>query len=196
MARSPVPTDPDAFFCDYLPRFFAESGKPLGTSTSFGSVTFRVEGAGEWSLRLNEGDLEVTRGMEDDVVLQVTTVPDDFTALLAEMAEQAEQGARANARKGPLGALVADAETSRLVRHVPGSLLFLARDGAEKRRVLFTPGRRAAKLDSAECTIECGLDDLRDAGKAGASPMSLFVSGKLKISGNVQIAMALSAILG
>lgn len=196
MDRTPAPSDPDAFFCDYLPRYLARSGTPFGNVSSVGSVTFRVASVGEWSLRLRDGELEVTRGMEDDVVIQVTTPAEDFTALLSEMALQAKtEGAKGNPRKGPFGALLADAETSRLVRHVPGSLLFVARDGEDRRRVLFTPGRRAAKLDVAECTIECAIEDLRDAGKAGASPLALFASGKLKITGNVQIAMALSAVL-
>jgi hypothetical protein len=200
MDRPPVPSDPDAFFREYLPAFMELSGRPLGNVTSVGSVTFRVLDAGEWSLRLREGVLEVTRGMEDDVVIQVTTLTDDFGALLSEMAERAERGqsagAKPSARKGPLGALVADAETARMVRHVPGSVLFVARDGDVRRRVVFTPGRRAASVDSAECTIECALDDLREAGRSGASPMALFVAGKLKVTGNVQIAMALSAVLG
>jgi hypothetical protein len=195
MDRLPVPSDPDAFFCDYLPRFFADSGETFGGATSVGSVTLRVEPAGEWSLRLRDGELEVVRGLEDDVVIQVTTPAEDFTALLAEMAMRTSAPAPSGFRKGPLGALLADAETARLVRHVPGSLLFVARDGEARRRVLFTPGRRAAKLESAECTIECSLDDLRNAGKTGVTPLALFASGKLKISGNIQIAMALSAVL-
>jgi hypothetical protein len=196
MDRPPFPSEPEAFFSDYLPRFFAESGETFGHVTSVGSVTIRVEPAGEWSLRLRDGELEVTRGQEDDVVIQVTTPAEDFTALLAEMAMQARPAAqRSGSRKGPLGALLADAETSRLVRHVPGSLLFVARDGEARRRVLFTPGRRAARLDSADCTIECSLEDLRDPGKTGVTPLALFASGKLKITGNIQIAMALSAVL-
>jgi hypothetical protein len=196
MDRPPAPTEPDAFFRDYLPRYFAESGETFGGATSVGSVTIRVEPAGEWSLRLRDGVLEVTTGMEDDVVMQVTTPAEDFPALLSEMAVQSRSGAmRAGSRKGPFGALLADAETSRLVRHVPGSLLFVARDGEVRRRLLFTPGRRAAKLDAADCTIECALDDLRDAGKTGVTPLALFASGKLRVTGNVQIAMALSAVL-
>jgi hypothetical protein len=70
MDRSPFPSEPDAFFCDYLPRFFAGSGETFGGATSVASVTLRVEPAGEWSLRLRDGALEVTRGMEDDVVIE------------------------------------------------------------------------------------------------------------------------------
>src|SRR6185312_15071978 len=94
-----VPSDPEAFFTEFLPRFLGESGKPFGDVTSVGSVTFRVVPDGEWSLRLRDGELEVVRDMEDDVVLQVTTPAADFTALLAEMAAEAGKGT-GNPKKG------------------------------------------------------------------------------------------------
>jgi putative sterol carrier protein len=75
-------------------------------------------------------------------------------------------------------------------------LLFVARDGDARRRILVTPGRRAASLDSAECTIECALADMVDAQSKGVSPMQLFVAGKLRLTGNVQIAMALAGAFG
>lgn len=186
------PGDPEPFFTEYLPaRFGAWKDRPHGI-TSVGSLLFRVVGRGEWSLRLRDGDLEVTRAMEDDVMLQVTVSADDFTALVSEAAGA---GVHAGTPKGvPLRALGVDPETARLVRHVPGSVLFVAREGALSRRLLVTPGRRKADLAVAECTIECSFDDLRDAREKGLSFMQLFVGGKLRISGNVQIAMALSGV--
>jgi putative sterol carrier protein len=90
---------------------------------------------------------------------------------------------------------VADPETARLVRHVPGSLLFVLKEGDAKRRLLVTPGRRVADLDKAACTIECRMADFVAAEAGGVSPMQLFTSGKLRISGNLQIAMALAGVL-
>jgi len=52
----------------------------------------------------------------------------------------------------------------------------------------------AATLDYAECTIECKMADLLDAEEKRQTPMQLFVGGKLKITGNVQIAMALAGV--
>jgi hypothetical protein len=159
-------------------------------------VTARIPDVGEWSLRLVEGALEVIRGSEDDVMLQITVPADDFAVLLVEPFEQFDDPARSPfLRVGPLRALAAKPDVARLVRHVPGSVLFVARTGTTPHRLLVTPGRRTADLARAECTIECKLDDLLDAQEAGVPLMQLFVSGKLKITGNVQIAMALAGVL-
>ena len=83
-----------------------------------------------------------------------------------------------------------------MVRHVPGSVLFVARDGERRHRLLVTPGRRVADLSSAECTIEVAKSDLIGADGKGVPPMQLFVAGKLRITGNIQIAMALAGIFG
>lgn len=187
-----APEDPEKFFTTYLPRLF-ESLPDVSGITSVGSLVCRVSGRGEWSLRVRDGELEVTRGMEDDVMLQMTVSADDFAPLVAELA-----GASVDAPRLPQGALVralgANSETARLVRHVPGSVAFLARDDGIVRRLLVTPGRRPANPSVADCTIECSLDDLRGARARGESFMTLFAQGKLRITGNVQVALALSAV--
>ncbi|HEX4338580.1 MAG TPA: SCP2 sterol-binding domain-containing protein [Polyangiaceae bacterium] len=192
----PVPEDPDAFFTSYLPARFAGAADRLGVTSSVGSVTARVVGVGEWSMRLKDGELEVVRGTEDDVMLQITASLEDFMVLVkAPLEHLGTEGRIPAVRAGPLRALAANAETARLVRHVPGSVMFVARDGDAAHRLLLTPGRRAADLAHAECTIDCKLDDLKAAQAGGMTPMQLFVSGKLRITGNVQIAMALAGIL-
>jgi hypothetical protein len=191
-----VPRDPESFLTEYLPARVTAAKDLLGPVTSTGSVTARVPGAGEWSLRLVEGALQIVRGMEDDVMLQITVPAEDFDVLLVEPCERFEEHERSPLlRLGPLRALAAKPDVARLVRHVPGSVLFIARIGDVKHRLLVTPGRREGKLDSAECTIDCKLDDLLDAQEAGVPLMQLFVSGKLRITGNVQIAMALAGVL-
>jgi len=189
-----VPSDPDAFFTSYLPARHAEAAARIAVTNSVGSVTARVLDAGEWSLRIDAGALRVVRGSDDDVMLQVTVTRADFEVLVREPLSAADVGRAPFARMGPLRALAADPETARLVRHVPGSVLLVAHDGPARHRLLLTPGRRKADLAAAECTIDCTLDDLRAAQAGVLPPMQLFVSGKLKIGGNVQIAMALAGI--
>ena len=190
-----VPTDPDAFFTSYLPERYAIVAGRLGVERSVGSVTARIADDGEWSLRIEDGALRVSRGSEDDVMLQLTASRDDFDVLVRESLASADPKRNGAFGLGPLRALAANPETARLVRHVPGSVLVVARDGEASRRLLLTPGRRKADLSYAECTISVSLDDLRAAQAGAVPPMQLFTSGKLRITGNVQIAMALAGIL-
>jgi hypothetical protein len=160
--------------------------------SSVGSVTVRVPGVGEWSLRIDEGRLVVTRALEDDVIVQLTIPADDFCPLIVQGVQRASDPVKAG--RAFLKALSLDAETARLIRHVPGSILLEARDGPHVRKLLFTPGRRAANLDAADCTISCALSDLEAVQAGRARGMDLFTSGKLTLRGNVQLALALSGL--
>src|SRR5689334_9034151 len=73
-----VPETPKQFFTQYIPDRFQLFKAGLAGKTSNGAMVFRVVGAGEWSLRLKNGELEVTDGMSDDVILQVTVSEPDF----------------------------------------------------------------------------------------------------------------------
>ncbi len=189
-----APSDPEELFTSYLPLRLSAALGELGSITSAGAVTFRVVGSGEWSLRVVDGRVEVTEGMPDDVVLQITVPRDDFDALVRQLSEQPFSFGRRSRTKGSLlRALSISKETARMVRRVPGSVLLVARDGAASHRLLVSPGDRAANLDSAECTIELSLADLQDAQGNGVPPMQLLGQGKLRIKGSVQIAMALAA---
>jgi hypothetical protein len=125
------------------------------------------------------------------VMLQITIPGEDFPILISESVDRGSAHA-VSMSAGPFRALIAKPDAARMVRHVPGSLLFVAREGELRRRILVSPGKRAGSLDAAECTIECALADMIDAQTKGISPMQLFVGGKLKITGNLQIAMALA----
>jgi ubiquinone biosynthesis protein UbiJ len=126
-------------------------------------------------------------------MLQLTVSRADFDVLVREPLSQVDARVPLT-RVGPLRALAANPETARLVRHVPGSVLLVARDGPAEHRLLMTPGRRKAELGSPDCTITCALDDLQAAHAGKVAPMQLFTSGKLRITGNVQIAMALAGL--
>lgn len=193
---APVPSDPRSFFSQYLPGRLAASPELASGITSVGSVTCRVTGAGEWSLRLLDGVLEVCPSAEDDVLLQVTVPGGDFEVLVVEPTRVIANGPSRPVPHGggALAALAMSADTARLVRRVPGSVLFVVRDGDLRRRLLVTPGHRSADMDSADCTIECALSDLIEMREKGGSPMQLFTLGKLRLKGNIQIAMALASV--
>lgn len=187
-----VPDEPGAFFEGYLPARFEALRELVPRKTSIGSVTARVVDAGEWSLRLREGDLEISRGMEDDVVLQLTIPAVDFAPLVVESARRAANAAVTS--QGILRALSVDAETARLVRHVPGSVLLAVRDADRVRQLLLSPGRRIADLDMPDCTIACEQADFIAMQTGQQQPMQLFTAGKLRLTGNVQIALALAGL--
>src|SRR4051794_18756620 len=58
--RPPVGTSPQAFFEDWLPRAFADSGRPAPSDAVRVRATLSGAGGGVWDMQPNEGALEVS----------------------------------------------------------------------------------------------------------------------------------------
>ena len=48
----------------------------------------------------------------------------------------------------------------------------------------------------ADCTIKLSLDDLKDLLSGDLNPTMAFMTGKIKIEGDMSVAMALSSLMG
>lgn len=195
---APVPRDPDLFFRSYLPATFAPLAERLGQTSSAGAVVFTVGERPPMALRIANGALTPSTGVPSDVIVQVTLSEADFEPILVRgaelLAEQLETAA-ADRQLAVLKALTLDAERIELIRQVQGSVAFvLAADGAEY-RVVLTPGSAAPNLAAPECTVRCALDDFLAMQRGAANPFELMMNGKIQITGNAQIPMALSGLL-
>ena len=48
----------------------------------------------------------------------------------------------------------------------------------------------------ADCTVKLSLDDLKDLISGDLNPTMAFMTGKIKIEGDMSVAMALSSLMG
>jgi hypothetical protein len=189
-----VPESPGEFFTKYVPvRFEAVKASVAGKSSA-GSLTFRV-GSAEWSLRLNGGELQVSPGMAEDVILQITVSDRDFKPVVVRGAELQEQEAL-NAEQQLLAfkALTIDPDRLDLVRGVRGSVAFVITEAGSTHKLVLTPGSAAPNLEQPECRLECLMSDFMDMQTGKLNPMQLALTGRIRILGNAQIPMALSGI--
>ncbi len=192
---SDVPETPERFFTEYLPTRFAHVKASLAGKSSCGSMTFRVSGGGEWSLRLENGDLFIEPGTREDVIVQVTIGPEDFVPVFVQGARLQEQEApRPEAQIMAFRALTIDDERAKLVRGVQGTVAFVVTDGEHKRTLAITPGKGVPNLDAPDCKLECQMSDFLDMQTGKQQPVQLAMSGKIRIVGNAQIPMALSSV--
>ncbi len=190
-----VPESPGPFFTDYLPARAQELADALRGKTSPGSMTFRVVGDGEWSVRIADGALSVAPGMADDVILQITLPKDDFGRIFVSGARRlAGESARVDKQVFAFKALEAPEERIRMVKMIPGSLGFFVKEPDVTRTLVISPGARAYDLEKPECRLDCSIDDWEDMQSGKAQPMQLVMSGKMRMSGNPQIAMALAGV--
>ena len=63
--------------------------------------------------------------------------------------------------------------------------------------VIVIDGASISTTDApADCTIKLSLDDLEDLIAGDLSPTTAFMTGKIKIEGDMSVAMALSQLIG
>jgi hypothetical protein len=205
-----VPERPDEFFTDFLPRQFAEfaaaadaapgraPGAPPGAPAE-ARVLVRVAGAGEWSIGITARALSVRPGPDEAVALQLSLRDRDFVRLVVEpaqrgLARRLEQPDLPQ-RAGLWSRLSRwDRETTDLLRQQPAGLLVRIEDQGTVRPVAVTPGTQPYSLDAAACIIECRLSDLVEIESGKTNPIDVFYSGRLRITGDAQIALALAGL--
>jgi hypothetical protein len=191
-----VPEQPAEFLTEFLPRRFAELlpvERVKQSRPSARGVLVRVVDAGEWSLAVIDGRLQVSPGVAPDVALQVSLRVDDFRPLVVEPL----RGPVPEPSAAQIGALLAkvsrwDDETTELLRHVPGGLLVRVDDSGQARPIAVTPGGMNYSLEQAACTIDCALGVLREVASGSRSPLDALYAGELKLGGDAQLALALA----
>lgn len=103
----------------------------------------------------------------------------------ANLMDLSEDGMSIQAIADQIQAKAADSGFDRSVKFDTGS------DG-----VIVINGANVSTTDApADCTIKLSLDDLNDLVSGELNPTMAFMQGKLKIEGDMSVAMALSQVL-
>jgi len=185
-----VPRTPSEFFLEFAPSAFSP---PSGASSSF-AVSFEVVGAGVFSLRLRAGRLEAEEGAASDVLLRVSIDPPAFDGIVIPMAERAVSTPAAEPELMALKALTPDADRERLLRESRGTMVLVATSGTTEYRMRVSAGD--VSQAAPECEVACSLEDLWALQSGQANPIELLMNGKIRITGDLQLALSLSAVLG
>jgi len=160
-------------------------------------VVFDLGAAGAWSLRIDAGAPSVKAGIDADPLVRLTMGAADFEPIIVGGAERIAESGAPGQKLVAARVLTVDADRARLLRDAPGSvaLKLKAASGAEHRLTL-TLGATPPKLDAPDCEIECALEDLWAIQSGTKNPFELLMDGKLRMTGKVELAMALGAALG
>jgi hypothetical protein len=191
---SPIPESPEAFFTVYVPARF--SGLPgFERLSSEGSAVFAVPEVGVWALRLRNGQLVSEPGVASDAVVRITIPQASFEPIVVRGTERMAGLALAPDKQMlAFKALTLDAERVAQIRSVLGSVCFAVLDGASTHRVYVTPGIAEPNLSRPECEISCEAEAFWGLQTGTQNPIELLMSGKIKITGEAQIPMALSSL--
>ncbi len=191
---SDVPHLPEPFFSHYIPARF--SGLPgFERVSSEGSAVFAVPEVGVWAFRLRSGQLTCEPGVASDAVVRITIPLASFEPIVVRGTERMA-GLALSPDKQMLAfrALTLDAERAAQIRAVVGSVCFSVNDAGLTHRMYVTPGVAAPNLAAPECEISCEAEAFWGLQTGAQNPIELLMSGKIKISGDAQIPMALSSL--
>jgi hypothetical protein len=197
------PVDPRLLFEELLPGQLETWSFP--TPSVPASLAVRVLGAGEWSFDLPGGRFRARPGLAPETVVQLSLRERDFEALVVSrlLPRMAALGAEASSPDAPDVALVRgvlsrvagwDRETVDLLRRQHGSIVAHLRDGEQCRSVALTPGLGEPDFESPRCSVTCNLSDLEAVEQGRESPFDLLYGGRLEISGDAEIAVALAGL--
>lgn len=179
---------------DFVERYLPERYRALcePSSAAHRPVVFglHVEGVSSWSLVAHADHLQVQPQLSEERMLTVSLSEPDFEHLVLSQLSLFETGSPMIAPK----ALRWDDETRQLVSAMPGSILVRIADQGLARCIWLTPGLRPIARD-AQCTIDCDWSDLLAVRAGSQQAMELFLAGKLRVDGDVQLALALAGIL-
>lgn len=189
-----IPASPEPFFTQYIPeRFSGLAG--FERVTSLGSVVFAVPEVGRWSFRLSQGQLSCQRDIPPDTVVRITIPEASFEPIVVRGTERlATLALSPDKQMLAFRALTLDAERVAQVRAVVGSVSFVVLDGQSNHRVYVTPGTAEPNLAQPECEISCEAEAFWGLQTGTQNPFELLMNGKIKITGQAQIPMALSSL--
>jgi hypothetical protein len=187
-----IPRDPEQFFRVWLPETFAPEAAGVAGKSAPGAVVFRIGVREPLAVRLSNDAIDTAVGVPADTIVQVSLAEQDFEPVIVRGAELLATGG--DQRLFVLRALTLESERVELIRGVPGSVAFVLSGGAVEHRIVLTPGASAPPSET-ECTVRCALSDFLALQRGEANPFDLMMNGKIQISGDAQIPLALSSLL-
>lgn len=191
-----IPETPQAFLEQFFPAQFELHRHAFAVGENSSAATIVVEGEGAWSLRVAGGRLQVTPGKDPDTRLQVIFSRPDFEAVVCRRAREdlAAAGRVSEASLAPFKVLFSLESKASFFEREPGSMLFIAADGEAQRRLHLVPGA-GEPPDRARTVFRLSLADMLRLLGRQANGVVLFLTGKLKISGDLGYALRANALL-
>lgn len=192
---SELPRDAARFFGEYVPAQLGRLKPSLAGASSPGAVVFEVTGVGAWSLRLVSGVATITEGIDPEPLVRIALLEADFEPVVVAGAERFANDAEPARQLMAARVLTVDQERARLLREAPGTLGIKLSSAAGEHRLTLTLGGAAPKPDAPDCEIACALVDLWSIQSGEKNAFELLMDGKLKLTGKMELAMALAAAL-
>lgn len=191
---------PDDFFEKFLPGVINEGLAGSGRSDTLNDTTdFNVLGEGTWSSQVVDGLMRVKDEPSESPMLQITTTSEDFGALFLSAHAKKLMGGAADKKDQGLLALnkvIFDDLKRERLKAMSGDLqIALTTDAGTTHRITFTLGGKPYDHENPTCTISVKMADWLDIMDGKANPQEAFFQGKIRLEGDMNLAMGFTALM-
>lgn len=194
LTNLPQDITPSAFF-DLVRDAVAGQPAPDAPETTI----FHIEGAdgGAWTASVVDGAIAVDAGASGPSILQVTLSVQDWRAIVAGSVRDRLQGAASQAPPfdpGALSKLLTRPEVSDSLRGMEGNLQLVLEDGEHDYRVTLTFGDSDRDVQTPTTTVSVTMGDAAQIASGEENPQAAFFAGKIRLDGDMNLAMGLMTL--
>ncbi len=202
MPRPPEDITPEAFFKQWLPStldsfrdLIREQAKDL--TTPFLAVRVTGEQGGEWSVVLNQGEVEIKEGLDPGTAVTFVLPTQNFIEFVTGQRDEVMMQPPGGGMAG--GASLTPEEVNKqfrknmeALRGIKGQMQFIADDPDRPFNVHIK--FQGELKDQADAVLTVATEDLRQMSKGELSPPQAFMMGKVKVKGDMGLIMQLAPL--
>jgi hypothetical protein len=191
---APADITPEKFFTQWLPQQLQSLGSliaALAGDVKAGIAT-RVIGAGDWTAILEGGKIRIEAGLAPDAL--VTFILPEKNFIEAVTGQRQDMMGKPPAGAGTPEQMAAQAKQNlQALREINGAIKFVVED--EKMPFEATVKFGGELQSDPDCTITVGLDTARSMAAGETNPQAAFMSGQIKIEGDMTMVMQLMPLM-
>ncbi len=192
---------PKDFFEDWLPKTLEQMkeviGKHVGELAFVLSVRVEGDNGGDWSVDIEEGEVEVRQGIHDKSDVTLALSEKDFTDAVTGRLDNLLPGLGwlELGSEGTAPSKIAEdlRNGTRLLKTFNGTLYFCADDAEAPFKVLIKFGSDAGDEPDTKVIIDQSV--LRQVARGETNLVQAFMSGKVKVEGAMDLVMQMTPLL-
>ncbi len=199
MPKAPMDITPERFFGQWL-LGQVEPFQPLIQSMA-GDIAFTMaikvtgEGGGEWTVKLAGGKLEVAKGLDAAALVTLVLSAPNFVQAVTGQLDDLRMQPQGMGGGGVSPEVIKQQAQKNIeaLTQIHGMLEFHAEDPQKPFVVGIKFG--GPMKDQADCVIKMDQEDIRAMAKGETNPQAAFMSGKIRIEGDMGLLMQLTPLM-
>ena len=195
-ANLPADITPGAFF-KAVEEALANEPAPANAAPDKLVIHIDGEAGGTWAMGFTNGHLAIDEGASPGAPLQVSASTSDFRAFLAgeiRDAVKAKTGGKGQIDAKQMAKLFKVTGKTEQVKAFSGDLQLRMEDGAKTYRLTLTFGGGTPNPAAPKTTVTMDLSDFLLLTAGELNPQAAFFAGKIKLDGDMNLAMGLMAL--